>query len=466
MERDALARGAGAKARTVAASAHLCLDFGTGYCKAAVCSPGRVPQPLAVGRATGHRGDVHMVRTALCISRRGNTFFGEAAVDTAAGERRTPFDALKETFIFAKDPSDLQEPLPAQHNPTTQPVTKGEAIILFLAFFSQAALRCVGDREVTRSIAMPVFAAPKAAWVSKALAAALDQAQMLANRFGNHLFASISLAEALAALHAGGKIPRLTAEPSTVVEPVAAVAGHLLLEPTGEGAPGLMLVVDVGAGTTDMAMFVKGQVGGVVTFRRVGRSERSIPKAGRAVDQALVAHLVAESGRTGADRDRLQAQLLREGRGQPIKEELFQQRRVERPGARTTLAGFLESVPLREVAGEILDGVEATLRSVHPSFFKRQVAVRLSGGGASLPFLGKLTGQRCVGEPGGRKTWIELVRMRQEPQWHNNPRFAGLRREAGGKFQRLAVALGGAYYGAEGRSWLRLEKDIGWLGVA
>lgn len=451
-------------------SPHLCLDFGTGYCKAAVCAPGQVPRPLAIGEAVRHRGDAHMVRTALCISHRGNVFFGEAAVDTAEGEGRAPFVSLKETFISARNASEIEEPLPAEHNPTAQPVTKRQAITLFLAFLSQAALRGHpgGGRNVVRSIAMPVFAAPKAAWVSKVLADGLGHAQLLADRFGDRLFASVSLADALAALNVGGE-SQVTAEPPTVAEPVAAVAGHLLhvhpQEPP-RGAPGLMLVVDVGAGTSDIAMFAKGEAGGVVTFRHVARSMRSIAKAGRAIDQALVSHLVAKSGRTGADQERLTAELLRERRGELIKDELFTRQQVTRAGTGTSLKAFLDSGPLRTVAGEILGGVDAMLRRVDPSFFKRQVAVRLSGGGASLPFLGKLTGQRHVGKDGERKTQIDLVRTDSNPHWHTDPRFADLRRQVGPKFHRLAVALGGAYYGAEARSWLRLEEDIEQLGAA
>ena len=371
----------------------------------------------------------------------------------------------------ARNASEIEEPLPAEHNPTAQPVTKRQAITLFLAFLSQAALRGHpgGSRNVVRSIAMPVFAARKAAWVSKALADSLGHAQLLADRFGDRLFASISLAEALGVLNAGDEIPRVTAEPPTVAEPVAAVAGHLLhLQPQDSppGAPGLMLVVDIGAGTSDIAMFAKGEADGVVTFRHVARSKRSIPKAGRAIDQALVSHLVAKSGRTGADQERLTAELLRERRGELIKDELFTREQVTRAGAGTSLKAFLDSGPLRSVAGEILGGVDAMLRRVDPSFFKRQVAVRLSGGGASLPFLGKLTGQRHVGKDGERKTQIDLVRTDSNPHWHTDPRFADLRRQVGPKFHRLAVALGGAYYGAEARSWLRLEEDIEQLGAA
>ena len=168
---------------------HLCLDFGTGYCKAASCSAGYPPSPLAIGQAVRQQhGDSYMIRTALHISPSGKLFFGEAAVDTADGEGRLPFDTIKETLTAAENTGELDEPLPEQHNPTEQRVSKRQAVALYLGYLTQAALRVPPSlkRDVLRSIAMPVFAEPKTKWVSTMLAESLRHAQVLADRFGDN----------------------------------------------------------------------------------------------------------------------------------------------------------------------------------------------------------------------------------------------------------------------------------------
>ena len=450
-------------------SAHLCLDFGTAYCKAATCTPEHPPVPLAIGKAVKQgRGDPHMIRTALFVSGSGRLFFGEAAVDRAARERRIPFDAIKDVLTSACDVRELDDNLPTEHNPATQPITRRQSIALFLAFFTQAALcaRHAPRRKVARSIAVPVFAKGKTEWVSDVLAESLAQAHDLAKHFGDALFKSVELHEAIRVLNESKRRPnwRAVADPPTIAEPVAAVAAQLLhFTPTGLGGPGLMMVVDVGAGTTDIAMFAKGEVGGIVTVRHVKGSKRSRRVAGKAIDRALIEHMVSKSGRG----DRLRAELQREGGGQPMKEEVFEDERVSRHGISTSLQDFLDSSEMRGVKSAIKESFDGVLREVDRSFFRhRTVVVRFSGGGASLPFLDTLVSPERLlrGMPKQEGTWVKMARAPKTPPWADERAYAHLHEKIGGKFHRMAVALGGAYYGAEGRSWLRLEDDMRSLG--
>ena len=452
---------------------HLCLDFGTGYCKAAACSPGQRPRPLAIGRAVRkRRGDRHMVRTALHVTQNGRLHFGEAALDAAGREDERPFDQIKEAMTDATEDGDLDGPLPIGAGPGGKALTKRQAITLYLAFLTRAALRSQNAprREVLRSIAMPVFEAPKAQWVEAALRRSLEDAHTVAEHLGDALFEGVDLAKAVRMLTMKPRRPpQIVAKPATVAEPVAAAAARVLHVTPGDDerrfgiatrhVPGLMLVIDMGAGTTDIAMFAKGQVGDVVALRHVARSKRSIPTAGKAVDQALIAHLVGRSP-TG-QRERLEVDLQREGGGEPIKDQLFRQGSVDRPGTATTLPEFLDSAELRKVETAITQGFTRMLEAVDPSFIKfRTVVVSLSGGGASLPFLHKLAANRSVGRFGERMIQVKMALADPEPGWFQAYGFGGLRDEVGNKFHRLAVALGGAYYGAEAHSWLRLGEDI------
>lgn len=436
----------------------LFLDFGTAYCKAATGRRGEPPVALAIGDAVSQgRGDRHMIRTALFVSQSGRVCFGEAAVDAAASEDRLPYDRIKDVLTVAESRSELDEPLCPDDNHTSEHITTRDATTLFLAFFTRAALQAHGGpkRKVRRSIAMPVFEKGKQGWVSEELAEGLAHAHVLAQRFGNDLFRSIDLGDALRALHESrnARPPQVVADPPTVAEPIAAVAGHLLhFEPHGMGFPGLMMVVDVGAGTTDIAMFAKGQVDGIVSIRHVKGSKKSLPWAGKAIDRALIDHLVDRGNGT----DRLRADLQREGMGEPIKEEMFKERVVTRHGISTSLNDFLKSNGMSQVESEIRRGFDRVVLRVDPSFFRnRTAAVRLSGGGHGLPFLEVLArGERYVNDT--------LVRMEkaQQPRWLDDSRFADLSRDVGSKFHRMAVALGGAYYCAESHAWLRLDEEM------
>lgn len=440
-------------------STRLFLDFGTAYCKAATCKPGEPPVPLAIGEAVRQgRGDRHMTRTALFIARSGVIYFGEAAVDVAAEEERLPYDAIKDVLTNSKRRSDLDEPLPPSDNPTSVPLNKRHAITLFLAFLTQAALQALGDPTsvVRRSIAMPVFEEDKQRWVSDELTDCLAHAHALARHFGNGLFRSIDLSKAAQALE-DGRRPQVVADPPTVAEPIAAVAGHLLhFTPDGTHEPFLMMVVDVGAGTTDIAMFAGGRPEGIVNVRHVKKSKVSLPWAGKSMDRALIDHLVGVANGGG----RLRADLQREGNGEPIKEEIFKEHTVTRYGITISLEDFLQSRTMLEIVRNIQDGFDSVLRNVDSSFFIHRVVVRFSGGGHDLPFLADLVrSERLLGH-----TLVRMRRAEQQPGWRNEPRYSDLYGEVGGKFHRMAVALGGSYYCADSHTWLRLEDDVSSLG--
>ena len=407
-----------------------------------------------------------MIRTALYINRSGRLYFGEAAVD-AAGIDRTPFDTIKEALIEAQDDRDLDDPLPPEHSPVDPPITKRDAITLFLAFFTRAVVRAplAPAPTVARSIATPVFPERKAKFVAEVLQESLTHAHALAEHFADDIFESIDLRSAMRLLEElrTRSASSRPAEVATVAEPVAAVSAQLLhFTPSGNEPPGLLMVVDVGAGTTDIAMFAAGQERGIVTVRHVRGSKRSTPVAGKALDNALIDHIVARgNGSRG-----LKANLLREGRGQPIKEEIFRDERVSRYGVSTSLQDFLGSAPAREVIGALDAAFHDVLLEIDRSFFLRQVAVRFSGGGAFLPFLDGFVRpeQLLPARPTEKAQSVRMAKATREPQWKAEPGFRKLYQEIGTKFHRMAVALGGAYYGAEGQSWLRLDEDIRSLG--
>ena len=158
----------------------------------------------------------------------------------------------------------------------------------------------------------------------------------------------------------------------------------------------------------------------------------------------------------------LRAALQREGMGEPIKEDVFKFGEVTREGNRTSLDEFRQSEGMLRVERKIRRGFDEVLLRVDRSFFQyRTVAVRFSGGGHGLPFLKDLVkSERFI-----KGTMVKMGKAKEQPQWQDHPKFVGLSRDVGSKFHRMAVALGGAYYCAESRAWLRLDDEMSSLGT-
>ncbi len=407
-----------------------------------------------------------MLPTALYVSRSGTVWFGDAAIDAAQADGRTHYDSIKDALTHAEDEQELDASLTDEHNPTGTTFTKAHALVLYLAFFTQAALRAYGrNPQVTRSIAIPVFSDQKASWVSGFLRDALGQAHALARRLGDRLLRGVDIRTLMDGLRPPKPQDEAVVSDAVVVpEPVAAVAAHLLnFSPDDQGTPGLIMVVDIGAGTTDIAMFASGVMNDIVTFRHVARSKRSLAAAGKAMDGAVVSHFTASSGTHDTARTQFEAGLLRERGGAAVKEELFRNGWADRMGTRVSERAFLESQSLMEVKGAMADGIRGVLLDVDRSFFARNVVVRFSGGGASLPFLREFVQDQAL-HSGSRSALVKMGRAAKEPLWRESPRLRSLYQRLDGQFHRMAVSLGGAFIGAEAHEWLRLSDDIHWLG--
>ena len=464
----------------------LCLDFGTAYSKAAKCVAGQVPEPLRVADAAAQGGDggvtEYTLETAASISGDGILSFGARAI----GGRQTPFIALKESITRAAEPSDLDRHLPSEFNPTLVDLSVREVVILYLAFLVQAALVAASPtRQVNRLIALsvttPAFETEKAAWVSEEMASMLTQAELVARRFGIRLFTGVPLREAVAcarvSIEAGSDSD---VDVVGTTEPVAAFAGRLLHYTPGTSLRmrNVIMVVDVGAGTTDFALFGSGLVDGLMTIRHIEYSHRSLPVAGNAIDEALVSHALTQAGsarRRGADVVR--ASLRREARS--LKEELFKEgsfsRTIDQTRVEVSVDEFMASEPMERIVGLIRGEFDAVLRDVLPMRHAGRVVVHFSGGGASLPFLRGLVPRHdkvVKNTTTGRRGQLRLLDPSDpRPAWHSQPGFDTLWEACGGNraasdyFGRLAVSLGGAYFLAEARNWLHLDRPMLWPGV-
>ena len=323
----------------------LCLDFGTAKSKAFAASDEEEPElvPLAIGKADGDRdGSVHEVSSSVWIDDDGLLFMGSEAVlkgmnygDLSATSRRR-LDSLKQEIsqVHPEDgPAQLERKLPRDVDPTST-LTYQDAIMAYLAYLTDLATTelesgLAGTRYVRRRFTLPWWTKEQRRWAGDLITNGLMRAQLLADTFrgrwrdGLHVD-RIKRALQHAAAHDGRLAWMVPAEPEDgVLEALAAASARLWND---SFAREVMLVVDVGAGTTDLSLFWVVQSRG--KFHRAWPIEpcgAAIRQAGDTLDSALVAELLrkADLGEDRALRRRVSDSLYRRS-VRRLKETLFE----------------------------------------------------------------------------------------------------------------------------------------------
>ena len=447
---------------------HLCLDFGTAMSKACAWNKeSDTPMPLRIGLAAGEpASSPYATNSAIFISRNGLAFVGQAAVNRAAAadpEHHRAFQSIKD-ILTVGPMTDLRDPVPVLFNPNERPVSRKEIVALYLAFLTDSALLALredygeGSRNIPRSYTKPVFDPSRDEWATEILTECAVAGQVLADRFSgrwSHGIPLDALRVAVAQADAAEQCP--VAEGLILPEPVAAFASRVRnVFPEGY-ARHLMMVIDVGAGTTDFAMFARVDREGEMNLFRIKDSVTTIRIAGNAVDDALVDYLMLQAGVTeGHSRRRaITADLQREIR--LIKEELFTKRTVTRQlvndmKTEATREGFEECQAMIQLRDRMEEKFHEVLSAIDSSWLSfRRLEVFLTGGGASLDMVTRLAAERSVVV--GEKT-VTPVRVTEPPPWLEEEC-----EDVIGFYAQLAVCIGGACHGA-GQTHLGVEREV------
>ena len=326
----------------------LCLDFGTAKSKAfAATDDDEDPElePLPIGDDDEDLDEsVYEVSSCVWIDDDGRLFVGAEAVKRGmnyGGEpaTRRPLDSLKQE-ISQVDPEDgaaeLARKLPRDVDPTST-LTYADAITIYLAYLTDlaatAVARRVGTPYVRRRFTVPCWQSTQRRWAAELLGRSLLRAQVLADTFRDRWREGIPVEQVASAVRAAaahdGELTRLAATESNDVtdwargtfEALAAASARVW---RSRSARDLMLVVDVGAGTTDLSLFWVVQDG---EFRRafpIVGGNSGIRQAGDTLDRLLVEALLRKAD-LGVDEtgERARRGLRRKGVRQ-MKERLFQ----------------------------------------------------------------------------------------------------------------------------------------------
>lgn len=454
----------------------LCLDFGTAKSKAFAAT--RDPESpklseLALGRRDDPGGSaVYPVYSSIWIADDGSMYAGSQAYKLGnaynARDGRQRLDSLKEEISQLADPQvGLATRLRQEINPTPINLTFDDALTFYLSYLTDLACNEMERKELPRytkrRFALPCWNPAQRIWASELLARRLLRAQVLADTFKGHWSEGIPaeefkrLSEEAASredeilwlLDRKDENENTSHDPAGrwggVLEPVAAGSGRIWQDHWNDES--VVLVIDVGAGTTDFSLIwsVQRQPESRHSGYLIAPEADVIRMAGNTVDACLKKEILFRASVEGGSEFHRRASTSIDRVLRDRKEQLF------KTGSATFTLPNDEDVKITKDDFLQLDGItnfQESLRRRLNEFLARVdqswanaamkrngVLVVVTGGGNELPMITALAaGPFCIGG--------KSVSARQAPKL---PAIVSEFEQAfAEEYPQLAVALGGA----------------------
>lgn len=433
------------------------VDFGTAFSKAALARHDNRRlahiEGLKVGQAAGW---IHPFLAPSILYLDGQTiYFGPQAYKRLAGRDREnrELGASLKTMLGARSYHETLDYFPRRGIDPARAFRVRELIILYLAY-----LLGLIDLALGQSVGPPAteqckvrFCRPGwlpdfGAAAHEVMASLFERAHAVKALCGQQLLEvqGVSYALARQALDQTGSggvaLPNLDGG----IYEASAVALCYFEDPS---TPDRIVIVDVGAGTTDVAGLVRSPLDN--TVKVVGSARRTIDVAGDYFDAALLDLLVSKANRLKDDAQRNTLWRVLSADARILKEELLHKGQITLNVGDQRLscsAQDLERHPIfRQAVNEITALFEQCLGEVLKAAGKngaRRVGVLLAGGGANILSLRQALEKSCARNGAGG-----LQQLPPAPSWVGELANAdGLR----GVFPQLSAACGAA-----------LAKDFG-----
>jgi len=436
------------------------VDFGTAFSKAAATrvtldrgTALREISPLRIGAAAQWERQF-LTPSAIFLDRK-RVHFGPRAAEHLAivnDEKRELLRSFK-MILGAADFERALDYLPPNSVDPDGAFRRRDLIVMYLAYLL-SLIDVAAAPRINNEGAMPAIRLrySRPGWIPERTAAAHEAMTRLfveANGVRDLIASKLLSRDGLSYDEAHAAIAKARAHPGAFpsldggVYEASAVGVCHYSDPT---APNYLVILDIGAGTTDIAGLLRVPVRGNVRVIRSAR--RTIDIAGDSFDAALM-HLVlakAKMFRSRSDRSALWRSLLPHVRD--LKEELFEKgaaKIVFRKSTITCTAKELHANPqFKQALAEIQRLYQKSLMEVVHVGRRdgaRRVGVVLAGGGSRLPAIQQMVLKKRWLGPG-----VSLVRLPTTPTWANQLSSA---REFENLFAQLSVAFGAAISGPE-----------------
>jgi molecular chaperone HscA len=447
----------------------LCLDFGTAKSKAfAASAPDETSEQFLKDLGLGRRDNdidnsAYTVASSVWISDEGLMFVGSEALRRSGSlyygaSHRRRLDSLKQQLNLAGSQQDLgTRRLEPEVNPTSVDLTYEDAITFYLGYLTDLAvteLTSKPTRNVRRRFTIPAWQPGQRAWAASALARYVARAQMLADTFRGHWKNGVPVDQVKAIVGAAAchdKELRYLLDGSEaggsfslgLLEPLAAGSGRVWAD---KNARNLVLVIDVGAGTTDFSLFwaVQDTVKDVRRAFPICPGGDAIRMAGDIIDDILLSDLLGKvhGGETSSMRSLIASDVRRRGLRR-LKEQMFINGKLEvtlqnDQTVAIELEEFLSNDRVKTVGLEIEKALTRFLASVDRTWrgATDNALIVLTGGGARMPMTKAL--QERPWEIAGRR--LVFKPTPEVPEFIANTFDTDFQRE----YPQLAVAIGGA----------------------
>ena len=438
----------------------LCLDFGTAMSKAfASNGDDENLYDLAVGKRAGQTNSLYAVASSLYIDKSGRVLFGEQAIKESLQKNNVDnidskrIDSIKD-MICKGDTINLDAVhLEEEFNPTEFSFTKADIVTLYLAYLTDMACseleeRHKSSRYVRRRFTIPVLPPERETWAKKQLVELLARAQVLADSLHDEWDGGLDagrLKATLEGIRNLNELPDYLIEVKEVVlEPVAAVASRVRNFVAKKNNRRLMMIIDVGAGTIDFALFAAVESAGQgLKFFLIPESPDVLRQAGDAVDKALRRYVLMKANIEREDHDYHLINTLLVQSVRLDKEELFNEGekifRLENDmEISVTKQEFVECQGMQELQKAIHEKFDKVLKSVDLSWITNlaqgELDIVFTGGGSRLPIITSLGNGQIKGDT----TTLICKGSIAIPSWVKE-----LYPELEKEYPSLAVAIGG-----------------------
>ena len=391
-----------------------------------------------------------MLISSVYIDNEGILWFGKQAIDRSmieAGDgSRQRLDNIKRRL----SEEGWEEQVGAIFNPTETPITNGDMVLAYLMYLNWTVNHCLADlgfpKNLPRRFAMPCLGGEKGRETVHRLRRLLGEAQVLADTFADDIKSGIPLSRFAAAVE---QLRKQSLEYDFISEDITeplGVAGSIMSWRAPVNM--LLMVVDVGAGTSDFSLYrINYEPGKANTAVEVDGSSRAITEAGNHLDNLLVEFIIKKSGVTSDDpmwaniRSALQLQI------RDLKESLFNDQflvvsLLNGVDVEIELQEFLELEAVQRFGKALKDTMIDILQSIDESWIKwvtadplRKLVVALTGGGSELPMVREL----AEGEIDINGNRVPLAPALPVPKW-----LSDLDENLDDDYHRIAVSLGGA----------------------
>lgn len=384
-------------------ASRVCLDFGTAFSKASVYLGGDRPareavRALAIGAISG--ADDTLLTPSVMFVDRGRIMFGPPALACARRDISSDRDPIL-SFKVILAARDLDPALQLKVKPSVDPtgtLRHRDALVLYLAHLDQligAAIRSDDDLpdaliSAPRRYTSPIWRTRGEA--DRTMARLFDEAAFISARLGDMLIhpEGASIAQCKDALDKAEQTLGIGQLEAGVFEAHAAAAAYGAFAKTPRQ---FMLVLDMGAGTTDLAAFERVVDMQEPVLAEIVGARQSCGFAGDEVDQIL-ANLIMEKSklRQRADQATLWRALQLSARS--LKRDLFRNGKCVFNHAGKSIAlrqSELQSASrFKDFSRSLTSICAASLGPVVARAKEKGadgVSILLAGGGAHLPFV-------------------------------------------------------------------------------